>query len=272
MPARTAMTLAGELRGQYQIVRLLGRSPYARVYVVRDLADGHLAALKVIEPPLAGRLRATGRLLDARALAAARPPGIVAAEALGTTAEGTVYVATTLFAAGSLATPLERGPLPCVDAVLYCFQVGMALCEARARGIVHGGVKPSNVFVVSDPMLPRGRRALLADFGTAGPRAGGQAPGGDAVDLGSLLFEIATGEPYAGEDVRALMAHGLPSAVARLIVRAARRMELEELIDALAVVGDSSTVDPDPTESNMPLRAPRPVGSDYEPTTPFTRV
>jgi serine/threonine protein kinase len=182
------------------------------------------------------------------------------------------YVATTLFAAGGLAATLQRGPLPCVDAVLLCFQVGMALSEAHARGIVHGGVKPSNVFVVADPTLPRGQRALLADFGTAGPRVRGRASAGDAADLGALLFEIATGEPYAGEDARTLMAHGLPSAVARLIVRATRRMELDDVIDALAVLGDSSTVDTDPTESNMPLRAPRPVASDHERTTPFTRV
>jgi serine/threonine protein kinase len=246
--------VAWELLERYQVVRVLARSAHAQVYVARNRATRDLAALKVIDRSLAGHLKATGRLRDARAIAAARLPGVVAIDAVSCTSDDGAFVAGELLEGMSLAARLGRGPLPCVDAILFCLQVGLALCEGRDRGIVHGGVKPANVFVVPDPRLPRGERALLADFGTASPRS--LAPSTDVRDLASLLHLLVTGAPYAGESASRLIERGVAAVVAVHIARSWREVSIEATVAALEQLAATWAIDADPTDCKLPLRPP----------------
>jgi serine/threonine protein kinase len=267
------VTLAHELVERFQPVRALGRGAHAQVYVARERAARRLIALKVLDLSFVAHLKASGRLLDAREVAAADLPGVVPVSAVDCTPDGGAYVATELLEGASLAARLGRGPVPCADAVLFCLHVGLALCEARDRGVVHGGVKPSNVFVVPDPTLPRGERALLADFGTASTGDEPCAPSTDVHGLGSLLHQLITGEPYGGERVPELLARGLHAAVALLIARTAGGFAIEDTVAELTEVA-ACGLDADPTDTKLPLRAPPRARSrrPAELTVAFTRV
>jgi serine/threonine protein kinase len=264
---------------RFRPLRLIGHSGHSQVFVARDRLTSSLVALKVLAPFLVRELRRSGRLREAGRLCDSPPPGIVAAEIVCSATGDAACVATELLEGLSLSARLARGPVPCADAIAFCLQVGLALCEARDRGVLHGGVKPSNVFVVPDAAAPRGERALLADFGTTAPPAGlGTAT--DVHDLGALLHLLVTGAPYAGERVAELIAHGLNAAVAILVARAAHEASIEQLVEDLGMVAATRSFDLDPTESKLPLRPP-PRAICAAPTSPpaageltcaFTRV
>ncbi|MCB9562466.1 MAG: hypothetical protein H6709_01655 [Kofleriaceae bacterium] len=267
------MTIAGELRDRFRILRMLGRSLHAEVFVARDVVTGRLTALKLLEPWFARRLAGAGRLGELEDLAMASPPGVVRIDAVGRTADAGAYVATRLHERQSLACRLASGALPCADAIRFCLDVGRALQAARARGVQHGGVKASNVFAVADPTQPRGERALLGDFATATPRSRGLAPLDDTRDLGALLHELVANEAYGGEGVPALIERGVPTAVAIVIAESGRTATLDDVVDALELIAATAAFDADPTETNLPLRPPPPPRRGApELTTAFTRV
>jgi serine/threonine protein kinase len=248
---------ACDLSERYRVGRSLGRGPHAEVYEARHWITGREAAIKVLEPAYVHELMTSGRLRDARALAAARMPGVVPCRTICCDAEDGAYVASELLAGKSLEARLARGPLPTGDAILFCLQVGLVLHEARKHGVLHGGLKPSNVFIVPDPALPRGERALIGDFGIATPRDATRLDTAtDVHDVACLLHQLLTGAPYAGESTSRLIERGIPATLAILIVRIARYGSLEALIAALEHAEATCAIDADPTDSNLPLRAP----------------
>jgi eukaryotic-like serine/threonine-protein kinase len=246
------MSIAWDLLERYRVLRLLARSDRACVYVARNLGTRRVVALKVLEPAYVRALKTSGRLRAAERFADARAPGAVAIEAVRCTADDKAYVASDLLEGLSLAARLGRGPLPVADAVALCRDVAAALCEAHDHGVVHGGVRASNVFVVSDARTMRGERALIADVGLAAPRGKAVSLRTDARDLASLLHELVTGRAHAGPpDLRAL-----PAAVAHVISRAWDELSIDAIVEDLDQLIAARAYDADPTEAKLPLRSP----------------
>ena len=214
---------------RYRILNELGRGATGAVYAARDRETGAVIALKRLDPALTSKSDAdfarrflkhahSARLLRHRNIVAIHDAGEVG---------GTVFVAMELLEGRSLRHMLDDGPLPIARAIQIARDIACGLAYAHLEGVVHGGVKPSNVIVSSSGVVK------ITDFGIgqaalpSGARAGSlsymspEQLRGDPVDhrcdlfsLGALLYEMLTQRlPFAGDSAKEIMEntlHGKP--------------------------------------------------------------
>ena len=220
--------------GQYRVLERLGAGSTGTVYLARDLRDGHVLALKVLDPEHEGRPLMLARFeREAVALAKINSEHVVQIYAFahsGTSA----YVAMEHVEGRELETILaahraKRCLLPLDRVVQIVRAVADALAAAHAVGIAHGDVKPSNVVIENGTGRP-----VLIDFGLARawreepscPSAGspaymapeqirGMPDACGAVDtyaLACMTFEMLTGEPVFDGEVHHVLAGHLEEA------------------------------------------------------------
>ncbi len=148
------------IRG-YELVGLLGEGPAGAVYRARNDA-GKLAAIKVFHrelsrPPIIVALTDLfTRLGDLDS------PDIILVGDSGITPDGSFFYISPLVEGVDLETFVtKQRPTP-ERAIKLGLQICHALGEAHRAGIVHGGLKPKNVFVSAD-----GRTVWVLDFGVS---------------------------------------------------------------------------------------------------------
>jgi serine/threonine-protein kinase len=216
------------LSGRYRILRKLGSGAMGAVFEARDLDNDTRAAVKVLSAGYAESERVR-RSFQAAARQAARlvHPNIVRCIGPGDIGDPYAHWVTELLDGAALTTYLKPGlaydppyALPIVRAIL------VALGQAHDNGIVHGNLKPENIFLVRAPNGPPIVKVL--DFGmlevinaaggvTARSPAGEmlghagylspeQVRGASSIDaradlwsVGVLLYELLTGrEAFPG--------------------------------------------------------------------------
>lgn len=155
---RTA--LEAKLRGQYRVIRLLGRGGMGSVYLARDLTLEREVAIKVVkatEDQSYDRFRR-----EARTAAKLSHPNIVPLHAFGEV-EGMPYFVMGYVRGESLADRLRReGKIGEEDARRILAEIADGLDHAHRQGVVHRDIKPDNVLLEDES-----GRALLTDFGVA---------------------------------------------------------------------------------------------------------
>ncbi len=185
---------------RYKVIRELGRGAIGTVYAARDLSTGAVVALKTLDRALFGESDANLAelmLTSARSAGRLRHRNIVKIHDAGEVG-GTVYVAMELLVGESLRNMLER-PLSIARAIQIFDDIASALAYAHEEGIVHRGVRPSNIMVL------RSGVAKISDFGIGqiGEAARRymspeQVRGGpvdyrsDLFSLGALFYEMLT--------------------------------------------------------------------------------
>ena len=193
---------------RYKILRELGHGAISRVYAVRDESMGAVVALKTLNPALFSEADANLAelfLKNARSAGRLRHRNIVQVHDAGE-AGGTAYVAMELLEGESLRNMLEHRPLSIARAIQIFDDIASALAYAHEEGMVHRGVRPSNIIVL------RSGVAKITDFGIGqiGEAAlrymSPEQVRGDPVDhrsdlfsLGAVFYEMLTRRaPFEG--------------------------------------------------------------------------
>jgi len=199
------------LNDRYRLDSMLGQGGMGAVWLGLDVLLGRPVAVKTLrgETP-----RASDRfLLEARALAAIRSPGVVRILDFGTAPDGAVFMVMEHVDGLTLAGRLTDGPLTESETLALIASVARSLSTVHSAGIVHRDIKPANIMLNPDGTV------ILVDFGIAvspdGPRltrsgalvgtpsylAPEQADGGpitpatDLYALGVVAYECLTGRP-----------------------------------------------------------------------------
>ncbi|MEV6753135.1 serine/threonine-protein kinase [Streptomyces sp. NPDC051214] len=195
--------------GRWRMGALLGQGGLGRVFLAHDGA-GRAVALRVVRASLARDeefRRCFGR--EVRALSAVRGPRVAALVDADPQAE-VPWLAMEYAAGPTLATRVRElggplgGPLPVPELRTLANALAGALDGIHRAGLVHGGLRPSNVLLTAEG--PR-----VADFGLAGCAAragytgrpgyaapelvthGAPRPSADVFSLGAVLAFAAAG-------------------------------------------------------------------------------
>jgi serine/threonine protein kinase len=192
---------------------VLGQSELGEVYEAEEAHQRRFAALKIMNPALAAEPAWGEHVRLTRALSELPGDGIARAYDIGIEPGlGRPYVASERITFPTLARyVVERGPVPMRVLAQALATLGPALDAAHGAGIVHGGIKPQNVFVSFD----NPRWARITDFAMArlraearlGPSAllgwsapeaaaGFITPAGDRYALALVCFFAASGVPW----------------------------------------------------------------------------
>jgi len=272
----TTERLTTALAGRYTIERELGAGGMATVYLAQDLKHDRQVALKVLRPELAAVLGAERFVQEIKTTAALSHPHILPLFDSGE-ADGFLYYVMPYIEGETLRDKLNRETQFSIDeAVKITTEVADALDYAHRHGVIHRDIKPENI-------LLHDGRPMVADFGIAlavSAAAGGRmtetgmslgtphymspeqatadkdiTARSDVYSLGSVLYEMLTGEPpHMGNSAQAIimkivtedaapvtkMRKSVPPNVAAAVARALEKLPADRF-DSAKAFGDALT-------------------------------
>jgi serine/threonine protein kinase len=188
------------------------------VYRARDRRLDREVALKFLSAGFSSHPLFLERFrLEAWAASALNHPHICTVYDIGET-DGQRFIVMELLRGSTLASRIQRRPLPLQELLEFGIEIAGALAAAHDHGIVHRDIKAGNIFLVDRPgELPL---AKILDFGLA--KLAGELPGAgtafgtlaymspeqtqglevdarsDLFSFGVVLYEMATGvSPFA---------------------------------------------------------------------------
>jgi eukaryotic-like serine/threonine-protein kinase len=155
--------------GAYEIVDLLGSGGMGTVWRGRHRLLDRDAAIKLLQAEQRDDDGARERFeTEVRVTAALSSPHTIRVFDFGSTAEGELFYAMELLRGCDLERLVRRfGPVPAERTVHLLAQVCDAVAEAHERGLVHGDIKPANLYTCR--MGLEYDFAKVLDFGLARP-------------------------------------------------------------------------------------------------------
>ncbi len=214
----------------YELLEPIGRDGPAEIYRARDLRLERDVAVKLLRREAMSRPEAVERFgREARLASLVTHPHICTVHDSGEE-NGQAFLVCELLEGTALDEMMARSPLSIERVLDFGLQIADALAAAHRRGIVHGNLKPSNVFITSDghakllelgaaAAAPSPRSSAAAETAShtasvdlmhTGPAASGEffhpyispeqvsGSGDQRSDIfatGALLYEMATGTP-----------------------------------------------------------------------------
>ena len=179
--------------GRYRLVAALGAGPYGRVFLADDVRLRRRVALKLLPEALVDEPGFVERFhQEMQAAAALRHPHIIVVHDWG--ADGGLHLVTEYLDGGSLRGVLDRGvTLTPSQALMVGLAAARALEFAHAKGVVHRGIKASNVLFADDGRL------RIGDFGLA--RAFAEAAWTEPLGAGGAAARYASPEQAQGRSI-----------------------------------------------------------------------
>jgi serine/threonine-protein kinase len=168
VPAASSESMVGAiLSSRYRLLRLLGEGGIGAVFEAQDLTASSRCAIKVLRPEYAAERRVLAQFY-AEASSAVRlvHPNIARCFGYAPPDEPTPYIVGELVEGASVGSYLRPG-LAYEPQIAVPIGRGLlaALFEAHRLGVVHGDIKPTNVFLIPRPDGPPVVKVL--DFGMA---------------------------------------------------------------------------------------------------------
>jgi serine/threonine protein kinase len=271
LAVRAGQTIAGK----YRVEELLGSGPSGVVISARNIHLREQVTLKILASYTDGQEDLMARRLAKARLACGLASSHVARLVdIGMTEDGMPYVATEWLEGKTLEAELaERERFEVDEAVRWTLEACEGLAEAHAIGLIHGDLKPQNIFLANEgdarvlklldfgttsPLDAIGDQSASAFFGSPAYLAPEQIQNPGSVDaradiwaLGVLLYNLISGSPpFVADslsgvivsvvyDAPALLTDA-PYELARLVSRclqkdpANRPQNVHELAEALA--------------------------------------
>jgi serine/threonine protein kinase len=211
--------------GRYVLLGEVGQGGVSVVYQAFDTLRGRNAAIKMLDPTMAGDLYAKERIRrEAMITDRVRHPSVPKIYDYGDAplSDGTVvpYVVMELLAGAMLSARMADGPLPWPEAVRVAATVADVLTVAHRRGVVHRDLSAANIMIspegtkiidfgvaVTVDVPDRGKGPYVVPPKQQRPRndfAGEGEPADDVYALGVLLYQMVTGRsPYPTTDPNA---------------------------------------------------------------------
>jgi Tol biopolymer transport system component len=241
----------GAMLGPYRITEPLASGGMGTVYRAMDVRLDRPVAVKVLSRASDGE-PGQRLFLEARLTAQLDHPNVVRLYDVGVSA-GRPYLVTELLQGQTLRARLERGPMTVAETRTIAADLARALVAAHAARLVHGDLKPENVFLTRD-----GTPKVL-DFGIA--RLKQDAGGPHLVDtMSGVLFGTAgylAPEQVLGQPVDARTDLFTLGAIVFEMLYGRRAFGGEHAIDSLHAVLHETPIEPRDTQSDVPrsLRA-----------------
>ncbi|MEO6950249.1 MAG: serine/threonine-protein kinase [Polyangia bacterium] len=242
--------------GRYELQHEISSGGMGRVFSATHRDLGRQFALKLLLEGQRQKPESRERFfVEARLASSLAHPNIVSVTDYGIDDEHGCYLVMELLEGSTVGERLESGGLAPRLAFDIVDQLTGAVRFMHARGILHGDIKPANVFLAKQEGEPRRKNVVkLLDFGlsfkeSSAPEAklGGtppylaperlrgapQSPACDVYSLGILLYEMLTGRlPYRGtltEVITHSLGGPMPPAPSKLVPG------LDASIDALVM-------------------------------------
>ncbi len=185
----------------FRIEGELGSGGNGQVYKAFDESLGRYVAIKVIRPEISQNPSVTQSFLnEARAAAAINHPHVVQIHFVGHE-EGRLYIVMEWLQGGTLEELLqERGRLTEVEVVSIALQAAHGLQAGHQLGLIHGDIKPANLFLDERHGLKILDFGLASSIQEAGARS--QSPENQSYILGSPHYLPPERVTFSKEDQR----------------------------------------------------------------------
>jgi tRNA A-37 threonylcarbamoyl transferase component Bud32 len=175
---------AGTRLGPYEVLTAIGAGGMGEVYKARDTRLARSVAIKILSSDVASDAERRARFeREARAVAMLDHPNVCGIFDIGQD-DGISYLVMPYLEGETLASRLERGPLPLAEALRIAIDLCHALHSAHRVGVIHRDLKPANIFLTR---RGRGSDVKLLDFGLAKLR-----PTSGAISLSTLEHQATT--------------------------------------------------------------------------------
>ncbi|MBL7995053.1 protein kinase [bacterium] len=216
--------MIGTIISNYKIIEKLGEGGMGVVYKAHDTKLDREVALKFLPHYVASSDTERARFLqEAKAAATLNHPNVCVIYDIQES-DGQQFIVMEYVDGMTIKQKFSESPLKISDAINYAIQIGEALLEAHAKGIVHRDVKSENIMINSKNQIKvmdfglaklRGSVKLTKSSSTTGTlayMAPEQIQGqeidarADIFSFGVVLYEMLTcNTPFRGEHEAAMM-------------------------------------------------------------------